>query len=189
MQANLKRYRASVLKAACEGRLAPQDPADEPADRLLARILAERRAKWEAEHPGKKYVEPAAPETDGLPELPEGWCWVTLEQVSRGDKHALSSGPFGSALGTKDYRVSGVPVIRGKNVKNGTILLADMVHVSEEKALSLARSIANPGDLVVVQLDLPDNRRSYRRGFHEQFSRRTATRYHSQQTWSRSDTF
>lgn len=35
VQANLKRYRASVLKAACEGRLAPQDPNDEPADRLL----------------------------------------------------------------------------------------------------------------------------------------------------------
>ena len=81
VQANLKRYRASVLKAACEGRLAPQDPADEPADRLLARILAERRAKWEAEHPGKKYVEPAAPVTDGLPELPVGWCWASVEQI------------------------------------------------------------------------------------------------------------
>ena len=81
VQTNLKRYRASVLKAACEGRLAPQDPADEPADRLLARILAERRAKWEAEHPGKKYVEPAAPVTDGLPELPEGWCWTSVEQI------------------------------------------------------------------------------------------------------------
>ena len=80
VQANLKRYRASVLKAACEGRLAPQDPADEPADRLLARILAERRAKWEAEHPGKKYVEPAAPVTDGLPGLPVGWCWATVDQ-------------------------------------------------------------------------------------------------------------
>ena len=45
VQANLKRYRASVLKAACEGRLASQDPADEPADRLLARILAERRGE------------------------------------------------------------------------------------------------------------------------------------------------
>ena len=83
VQANLKRYRASVLKAACEGRLAPQDPADEPADRLLARILAERRAKWEAEHPGKKYVEPAAPVTDGLPELPVGWCWATRRSKFR----------------------------------------------------------------------------------------------------------
>ena len=31
-QANLARYKASVLKAACEGRLVPQDPDDEPAD-------------------------------------------------------------------------------------------------------------------------------------------------------------
>ena len=45
VRANLKRYRASVLKAACEGRLASQDPADEPADRLLVRILAERRGE------------------------------------------------------------------------------------------------------------------------------------------------
>ena len=82
VQANLKRYRASVLKATCEGRLAPQDSADEPADRLLARILAERRAKWEAEHPGKKYVEPAAPVTDGLPELPVGWCWAASTRLS-----------------------------------------------------------------------------------------------------------
>ena len=81
LQANLKRYRASVLKAACEGRLAPQDPADEPADRLLARILVERRAKWEAEHPGKKYVEPVASVTDGLPELPERWCWARIGDI------------------------------------------------------------------------------------------------------------
>ena len=46
-QANLERYKASVLKAACEGRLVPQDPDDEPAEKLLDRILAERRARWE----------------------------------------------------------------------------------------------------------------------------------------------
>jgi type I restriction enzyme, S subunit len=158
VQANLKRYRASVLKAACEGRLVPTEAelarqesrAYEPADVLLERILAERRVRWEADHPGRKYVEPAAPETDGLPELPEGWCWVSLEQLASGERYALSSGPFGSALGTKDYQATGVPVIRGKNVKDGTILVTDMVYISEEKAISLARSVAAPDDLVVV---------------------------------------
>lgn len=56
-QANLKRYRASVLKAACEGRLVPteaelariQGRDYEPAPVLLARILAERRRQWEDE--------------------------------------------------------------------------------------------------------------------------------------------
>jgi len=94
-RANLKRYRAAVLKAACEGRLVPTEAAlaradgraYEPAGQLLARILAERRAHWQAAHPGKRYVEPAAPETGILPELPEGWCWAILDQcfkVERG---------------------------------------------------------------------------------------------------------
>jgi type I restriction enzyme, S subunit len=37
--------RRSVLKAAFDGRLVPQDPADEPASALLERIAAERSAK------------------------------------------------------------------------------------------------------------------------------------------------
>ncbi len=54
-RANLERYRSSVLQAACEGRLVPTEAElarregreYEPADALLARILAGRRAKWE----------------------------------------------------------------------------------------------------------------------------------------------
>lgn len=49
---------------------------------LLKRILAERRKRWEKEHPGKKYKEPASPDTSNLPELPKGWVWATVEQVA-----------------------------------------------------------------------------------------------------------
>ncbi|MCX7012861.1 MAG: restriction endonuclease subunit S [Candidatus Sumerlaeota bacterium] len=49
-RANLKRYRASVLKAAVEGRLTEdwrrRHPDVEPASRLLQRILVERRRRW-----------------------------------------------------------------------------------------------------------------------------------------------
>ena len=84
-QANLRRYKASVLKAACEGRLVPTEAElaraegrdYEPADVLLQRILSERRERWEKEKPGKRYMEPAPPETADLPELPEGWVWAT----------------------------------------------------------------------------------------------------------------
>ena len=89
-QANLKRYRASLLKAACEGRLVPteaelarcEDRDYEPAHRLLERILAERRAHWESQpkHRGK-YKEPAPPDTSELTELPEGWVWATLSSL------------------------------------------------------------------------------------------------------------
>ena len=82
VRANLKRYRASVLKAACEGKLVPTEAElaraegrdYEPAARLLERILAERRARWESQEKRRgKYKEPAPPDTADLPELPEGW--------------------------------------------------------------------------------------------------------------------
>lgn len=101
-QAKLERYRASVLKAAVEGRLTErwreQNPPTETGGELLARILVERRRRWEEgqlaafEAKGrkppkdwkKKYKEPVAPDTDGLPELPEGWCWATVDQLLTG---------------------------------------------------------------------------------------------------------
>ena len=39
-----RRLRQSILKWAFEGKLVDQDPTDEPADELLARIRAERAA-------------------------------------------------------------------------------------------------------------------------------------------------
>jgi type I restriction enzyme, S subunit len=119
-RANLKRYRASVLKAACEGRLVPTEAElaraegrdYEPADRLLARILRERRARWEADQLAKmqaagkppkddkwkvKYKEPTAPDASNLPQLPEGWAWATMPQLgelNRGkSKHRPRNAP------------------------------------------------------------------------------------------------
>lgn len=90
--AKLKRYRASVLKAAVAGRLTAAWRAEqkangvaiEPAAKLLERILAERRRKWEAtqlqkfseskKQPPKawqsKYREPTKPITTNLSDLP-----------------------------------------------------------------------------------------------------------------------
>jgi type I restriction enzyme, S subunit len=88
LRTKLKRYKAAVLKAACEGSLVEQNPNDEPAYELLARILQERRQKWEDEQRAKgkdprklKYEAPIAPDTSNLPELPEGWIWASLGQI------------------------------------------------------------------------------------------------------------
>ena len=98
-EANLERYRASVLKSAVEGRLTEQwrreNPPEETGEELLGRILAERRRRREEEQLAKfaakgrkppknwkkKYKEPVAPDTGKLPELPEGWCWATVDQI------------------------------------------------------------------------------------------------------------
>jgi type I restriction enzyme S subunit len=89
MQANLKRYRAAVLKAACEGRLVPTEAEInrkskskktrlEAGSELLTRVLVERRLNAKD---GPKYREPASPNIAELPELPEGWTYASVEQL------------------------------------------------------------------------------------------------------------
>lgn len=86
VQANLKRYRAAVLKAACEGRLVPTEAelarrdgrSYETGDQLLVRILTERHQKWTGRG---KYPEPVVPAASGLWALPDGWTWVTIGQL------------------------------------------------------------------------------------------------------------
>lgn len=107
VQANLKRYRAAVLKAACEGKLVPTEAelhkvgrgvppsrSSEPAHsessphlfetgaELLERILIDRRKAHEEQQKNaprkKKYKEPVAPDLSDLPGLPEGWTWTSI---------------------------------------------------------------------------------------------------------------
>ena len=82
--------------------------------------------------------------------LPNEWIWLSMSDISSTDQHSMSSGPFGSCLGTKDYQESGIPVIRGKNIQKGKFVCDDFVFISEEKALSLTRSLAYSGDIIVV---------------------------------------
>ncbi len=99
-QRKLTRYRQSLLKAAVEGSLtaewraerARRGEATESGAQLLARILTERRARWEAKGLAKfkeqgkappkdwkdKYPEPVRPDTTALPTLPPGWVWTSL---------------------------------------------------------------------------------------------------------------
>ena len=87
VQANLKRYRAAVLKAACEGKLVPTEAelarqegrSYETGAQLLERILTERRQKWNGKG---KYKEPAKSNATNLPPLPDGWVWASIEQLS-----------------------------------------------------------------------------------------------------------
>lgn len=78
------------------------------------------------------------------------WGTVALRDIV--EERGLVGGPFGSSLVQKDYRASGVPVIRGTNLNFGRELGGDFVFVSEEKTNSdLARNTACPGDLIFTQ--------------------------------------
>ena len=160
-QANLKRYRASVLKDACEGRLVPTEAElarsegreYEPADVLLERILAERRARWESQEKRRgKYKEPSAPDTSDLPELPEGWAWATVDQLGALGAQPVLTGPFGTTLKSADFTSAGTPVLTiGCLTVNG-INLEKAVFISSEKASELSRYRLEEGDVLFSRM-------------------------------------
>lgn len=102
VEALVKRYRQSVLKAAVTGELsrdwrAANGGQGETGEDLLQRILKARQEAWEAAELAKmkakgkppkndswkqKYKEPQPPDTSALPNLPEGWVWARLEQLA-----------------------------------------------------------------------------------------------------------
>jgi len=164
VQRNLKRYRASVLKAAVEGRLVPSEAElarakgweYEPASVLLERILAERRRRWEEAELAKlkakgkvpkndkwkaKYVEPAGPDTSELPELPEGWCWTTVDQ--------LIAEPLANGRSVKTASI-GFPVLRLTALRGGTIDLSEH-KIGEWTAQEAEKYLVRSGDILVAR--------------------------------------
>jgi type I restriction enzyme S subunit len=162
-KANLKRYRASVLKAAVEGKLTEawraEHPHTEPASKLLERILAERRRKWEADQLAKfaaagkqppknwrdKYVEPTPPDTTGLPGLPEGWCWVSANQLCSQITDGEHIQP--------PYQVTGFPMLTATHVRNGRVEFKDVGLIAESDFLRcLQRCAPTKGDVLIVSV-------------------------------------
>jgi type I restriction enzyme S subunit len=128
-QANLKRYRTAVLKAACEGRLVPTEAElaraegrdYEPAENLLQRILKDRRERWGSERilkvGGKssgdgdrkaRFSSPSDQRRDNLPALPEGWARARWKQVGQSKN--------GRAFPSKRYQDFGIRLLRPGNL-------------------------------------------------------------------------
>ena len=137
-RANLKRYRASVLRDACEGRLVPTEASlaraegreYEHAGQLLQRILEERRARWASQEKRRgAYKEPASPDTSALPELPEGWVWNTFEQFV----FSLEGGTSFTAVSEN----TGRPVLRSSAARQGAVLCGKVRLICRTYAICL----------------------------------------------------
>ncbi|PLX84779.1 MAG: hypothetical protein C0618_11110 [Desulfuromonas sp.] len=143
VKANLKRYKAAVLKAAVEGKLTEewrkQHPDVEPADNLLERILAERRESWQGRG---KYKEPVAPDATDLPELPEGWVWTCIDTVT----DMMSGHAFKKA----EYSEDGVRLLQIANVSFGYTKWEEIEHLPEEYMSQWAHLLLKEGDVLMA---------------------------------------
>ena len=138
-QKKLKQYRQSLLKAAVEGALSDewrqQHQPTETGAQLLERILSERRARWEAKQLAKfaeqgktlikdwekKYPEPVKPDTNNLAELPEGWVWASIDQLTVEQRYGSSS--------KTNEDTNGVPVLRMGNIQDGELDFSNLKYL------------------------------------------------------------
>ena len=150
VQANLKRYRAAVLKAACEGRLVPTEAElaktgnlktkFESGEALLARILIERRKKWQGRG---EYKEPAASDAATVGPLPDGWTWARLEQLGL-TFGGLTKNPKRAKLPKQ------LPYLRVANVYANELRLQEIEHIGVEDS-ELDKLLVRAGDLLIVE--------------------------------------
>jgi type I restriction enzyme, S subunit len=151
VETELERARASVLKAAVEGRLVPTEAAlaraegrtYEPAGVLLDRILTERKRKHEEAHGKKKYKPPVEPESEGLPELPEGWVWSSVEQTTE----FVTSGSRGWA---EYYAETGAIFIRSQDINTYRLDLSSVAYVKLPTGAEGTRTRVQKGDLLII---------------------------------------
>ncbi|MFZ1377170.1 MAG: restriction endonuclease subunit S [Geothrix sp.] len=150
VQANLKRYRAAVLKAACEGRLVPTEAelartgkgngGFESGDALLTRILTERHFNWNGR--GKCNVA-AMPDATNPPKLPSGWTWASVEQL--GDvKLGRQRSPKNVS---KNYPTK---YIRAANITERGIDVSDVLEMEFSPA-ERERFVLKDGDIVLSE--------------------------------------
>ena len=140
-----KALRQKILDLAIHGKLVPQDPNDEPASVLLERIRSEkeRLIKEGKIKKGKKSAK-----TSDKPhypfELPKGWEWCRLEDVTS---------VIGDGLhGTPQYNPNGAYYfVNGNNLSNRQIIIKNNTkRVSEEEYIKYKKPLNEHTILVSI---------------------------------------
>ena len=160
----IKKTKAKVLDLVIKGKLVPQDPNDEPADKLLEKIREEKeklikegklkRDKNETyifkNSDDNSYYEQIDGETvcidDDLPfEIPDSWRWCKVDNVTtiKGGKR-LPSGQ--SLLNDKTNH----PYLRIVDMKNNTIIDDDIHYISEDVFAKIKQYIITDEDLYIT---------------------------------------
>jgi type I restriction enzyme S subunit len=163
-RAFVKRLRQAVLAAAAAGRLTEdwRHQKIAPFAPGLERAFAVRREEWAAEVAAAEAVKrrppkrPArldpgawlAPDPLPLPEVPEGWSLVALQDVLHGIQ-------YGTSVRAVKNLKNGVPVLRMGNIQDGAIDLSDLKMI-DRQAENIPAFRLQRGDILFNRTNSPE---------------------------------
>jgi type I restriction enzyme S subunit len=143
---SIDQLKQTILQLAVMGKLVPQDPKDEPASVLLERIRKEKeRLVKEVKIKKEKPLSTIA--KNEIPfELPEGWAWERLANLT--EVITKGSSPKWQGISYTENS-SDVLFITSENVGSYKLLLGDRKYVEPEFNKIEPRSILRKGDFLM----------------------------------------
>ncbi|MGY5795815.1 restriction endonuclease subunit S [Rheinheimera faecalis] len=140
----IKKLRELILELAVRGKLAQQDPNDEPASELLKNIIDQREALVKrGELKKNKQLQPVD-ESERSFNIPLNWCWSRL-----GELYDVRDGTHD----TPKYVDSGYPLVTSKNLVCDQIDFENVNFISEEDHSKISeRSAVAKGDVLMAMI-------------------------------------
>ena len=142
LQTAIKQTKSKILDLAIHGKLVPQDPNDEPAEKLLKRIATSDNRPYEKVEEGD------------IPfEIPPSWKWTTIKNIVNyiGD---------GDWIESKDQSDKGIRLIQTGNIGFGTFKDKEgkYHYISENTFSSFGCNEIFEGDILISRLPEPVGR-------------------------------
>jgi type I restriction enzyme S subunit len=138
----LKRYRQAVLKNAFEGKLTQQWREAHKGDLEPASVLLEKIKEQRTKESKGKFNELPPIDTSELPELPEGWVWTRVGEISIKIHYGYTASAKENNVGPKLLRITD---IQNNSVNWNSVPYCKIDNFEREKYL------LNEGDLVFAR--------------------------------------
>ena len=143
------RLRQSILQEAISGRLVPQDPNDEPASVLLARIREEKaRLVKDGKLKKKDLVETPITDDEKPFEIPDSWEWVRLNSICDKIVDGDHNPPQGLSEQTEYLMIS------SRNINNNKLVNLDCVRYLSKEVFDIEnlRTTLTEGDILFTSV-------------------------------------
>jgi type I restriction enzyme S subunit len=159
VQANLKRYRAAVLKAACEGRLVSTEAelakaegrTYETGEQLLTRVGGVPTTRAEKRRAGRLWGAGHVPDLtkEEQEALPDGWAWTKVQEIGFDRESAVQVGPM--SMKSSDFTDEGLPVLNVGCVQWDRFAESKLDHLPITKASGFDRYRIKAGDVLFTR--------------------------------------
>ena len=142
----IKSLRQTILNLAVRGKLAEQDPADEPASELLSNIEKNRSALLKSKQLKKSQATKNPISFRNEYHVPNGWSFATCDELFFVTK--LAGFEYTKYFNLQD--VGEVPVIRAQNVRPMQVSKDNLKYITEAVSDALPRSSLTKDCLLVT---------------------------------------